>query len=56
MTDLEIHGKNPLTGFALRLNVHNAERFDTETQAIFERLAHAVKYPRQASLDEWGAQ
>ena len=53
MTDFTIRGKNPLTGFALRMNVHNAERFDPETQAIFERLAHAVEYPRQASLDEW---
>ena len=55
MTDLTIRGKNPLTGFALRMNVHNVDGFDEETQDLFKRLAHAVEYPRQATLDEWRA-
>lgn len=52
MTDYNIHGKNPYTGFALRMTVKNVERFSPEIQQAFKDLKNAVEYPKQMKIDE----
>lgn len=53
MTDYDVRKKNPLTGYAIRMRVRNAERFSPEIQQMFRDLAKSADYPRQAKLTDW---
>ena len=53
MTDYSVCKRNPLTGFALRMHVRNAERFGPEVHQLFKDLEHATELPKQTSLDNF---
>lgn len=53
MTDYDIHGKNQISGFAMRMKVKNAEKFTPEVQQLFEDLIKAIEYPKQSKIDDF---
>lgn len=53
MTDYDVRKKNPLTGYAIRMRVKNAERFSPEIQQMFRDLAKSADYPKQAKITDW---
>lgn len=53
MTDYNVHKKNELTGYTIRMRVKNAEKFSPEVQQMFRDLAKSADYPKQAKLTDW---